>query len=116
MCVLFSTGLPWWLSSKNLSANAGDTLPGLEKSLEEGSSNRLQYSCLGNPMDRGALWVIVHRFAKELVMTQQLNNSKTTLLQDETLWEELSCPLMKHYPALYTDSLREEWLLEMSLL
>ena len=41
---------------KNLSANAGDagSISGLESSPEEGNGNPLQYSCLKNPMDRGA--------------------------------------------------------------
>ena len=44
---------------KNLSANAGDSgdaglIPGLGRPPQEGKSNLLQYSCLGNPMDRGA--------------------------------------------------------------
>ena len=33
--------------------------------LEEGNGNPLQYSCLKNPMDRGAWWATVHRVAKE---------------------------------------------------
>ena len=39
---------------KNLPANAGDagSIPGLGRSPGEGSGNPLQYSCLGNPMDR----------------------------------------------------------------
>ena len=50
---------------KNLPSNAGDTgdlgsVPGLGKSPGEGNGNPLQYSCLGNPMDRGGLWAIVH--------------------------------------------------------
>ena len=32
----------------------------------EGNGNPLQYSCLGNPMDRGAWWALVHGVAKEL--------------------------------------------------
>ena len=41
---------------KNLPANAGDMslIPGLGRSPGEGSGNPLQYSCLENPMDRGA--------------------------------------------------------------
>ena len=44
---------------KNPPANAGDTgdagsIPGLGRSLGEGNGNPLQYSCLGNPIDRGA--------------------------------------------------------------
>ena len=39
---------------KNLPADAGNTslIPGLERSPGEGQGNPLQYSCLGNPMDR----------------------------------------------------------------
>ena len=40
----------------------------------EENGNRLQYSCLGNSMDRGAQWAIVHVIAKELDKIQQLNN------------------------------------------
>ena len=56
---------------KNLPANAGDavSIPGSGKSLGEGSDNPLQYSCLGNPMDRGAWWATVHGVAKKLDMT-----------------------------------------------
>ena len=41
---------------KNLSANAGDagSIPGLGRSPGERNGNPVQYSCLGNPMDRGA--------------------------------------------------------------
>ena len=41
---------------KNPPANAGDVgyIPGLGRSTGEGSGNPVQYSCLGNPTDRGA--------------------------------------------------------------
>ena len=53
---------------KNLLANAGDTrdagsIPGLGRSLGGGHSNPVQYSCLENPMDRGAWQATVHRVA-----------------------------------------------------
>ena len=43
-------GLPWWLSVKNLPANAGDkgSIPGSGRSPGEGNGNPLQYSCLGS--------------------------------------------------------------------
>ena len=52
-------GLPQWLSGKESACNAGDTgnpgsIPGFRKSPGEGHGNPLQYSCLENPMDRGA--------------------------------------------------------------
>ena len=34
------------------------------RSPEEGNGNPLQYSCLGNPMDRGAWWATVHGVAR----------------------------------------------------
>jgi len=42
---------------KNLPTNAGDmgSIPGSGRSPERGNGSPLQYSCLGNPMDRGAL-------------------------------------------------------------
>ena len=41
---------------KNLGSNVGDlgSIPGLGRSPGEGNSHPLQYSCLGNPIDRGA--------------------------------------------------------------
>ena len=40
---------------KNFPANSGDTglIPELDRSSREGNGNPLQYSCLGDPMDRG---------------------------------------------------------------
>ena len=55
-------------------ANAGDTrdmgvIPGSGRSPEEGHSNPLRYSCLGNPMDRGDWQATVQSIAKESDMT-----------------------------------------------
>ena len=55
--------------AKNPSANAGGTgdtgsTPGLVRSPGEGNGNPLQYSCLENPMDRGAWQATVHGVAK----------------------------------------------------
>ena len=52
---------------KNSPANAGDvgSIPGSGRSLEEGNGDHLQYSCLGNPMDRRAWHATVHGVAKE---------------------------------------------------
>ena len=53
---------------KNLPANAGDMglIPGWERSPGVGNSKPFQYSCLENPMDRGALRATVHRVSKSL--------------------------------------------------
>ena len=50
---------------KNPPASAGDErdaglIPGSGRFSGEGNGNPLQYSCLGNPMDRGAWWATVH--------------------------------------------------------
>ena len=60
--------------------NAGDTgdaglIPGLGRSPGEGNGNPLQYSCLENPMDRGAWWATVHGVAEESGTTEQLSTS-----------------------------------------
>ena len=49
-------GFPGGSDSKESICNAGDlgSMPGLGISPGEGKGNRLQYSCLENPMDRGA--------------------------------------------------------------
>ena len=54
---------------KNPSANAGDPrdmdlIPGSRRSRGGGHDKPLQYSCLENPMGRGAWWPTVHRVAK----------------------------------------------------
>ena len=58
---------------KKLPASAGDirdtgSIPKTGRSPGEGNGNPLQYSCLGNPMKRGAWWATVH---KESDMTEQ---------------------------------------------
>ena len=61
-----SLGLPRWLSAKESACSAGDvgSIPGSGRSLGGGNDNPLQYSCLGNPMDRGAWQAIVCRVTK----------------------------------------------------
>ena len=56
---------------KKLPADAGDvsSIPGSGRSPGEGNGYPLQYSCLGNAMDRGACWATVHGVAKECDMT-----------------------------------------------
>ena len=54
---------------KNPLASAEDarvvgSIPGWGRSLGEGNGNPLQYSCLENPMDRGAWWATVHGAAR----------------------------------------------------
>ena len=70
-CHLYFLGFSGGSVIKNLPANAGDVglIPGLGKSPGEGNGNPLQFSCLGNPMDRETWWATVHGVAKESDMT-----------------------------------------------
>ena len=54
-------GFPCGSVVKNLPVNAGDAslIPGSRRFLGGGNGNPLQYSCLKNPMDRGAWWATV---------------------------------------------------------
>ena len=63
----FWMGLPWWLSGKEFTFNAGyaTLIPRLGRSPGEGNGNPLQYSHLGNPMDREAWRATVHGVTKE---------------------------------------------------
>ena len=61
---------------KESACNAGDTadvgsVPGSGRSPGEGNGNLLQYSCLENPMDRGAWWAAAHRPTKRLTQLSE---------------------------------------------
>ena len=65
-------------SGKESACNAGapgDTglIPGSGRSPGGGNGNLLQYSCLGNPMDRGAWWATVHGAAKSWTQLKQFS-------------------------------------------
>ena len=69
------------LGVENLPASARDirdasSIPGSGRSLGEGNGNPLQYSCLENPMDRGASWAKVHEVA-QLDMTETTSTVST---------------------------------------
>ena len=55
-------GFPGGSDGKESACNAGDPglIPRTRRSPGEGNGNPLQYSCLENPMDRGAWWTAVH--------------------------------------------------------
>ena len=61
-----SMDFPGGPDCKGSACNTGDlsSTPGSGRSPGEGNGNSLQYSCLENPMDRGAWWVTVHGVTK----------------------------------------------------
>ena len=71
-------GFPGGSSVKNLPANAGDkrdavSFPGSGRSPGKGCGNTPPYSCLENPMDRGAWWAIVHGVAQSQTLLKWLS-------------------------------------------
>ena len=58
---------PWWIIGKESACHTGDvgSIPGSGRSPVGGNGNPLQYSCLGNPVDRGAWWATVYEVTKE---------------------------------------------------
>ena len=64
------------LPSRRYTGDAG-LIPGLGRSPGEGNGNPLQYSCLGNPMNRGAWWATFQGVINELDMTEWLNGNNS---------------------------------------
>ena len=69
-------GFPGGSEDKASACNAGDpgSIPGLGRSPGEESSNPFQYSCLENPMDRGAWQAAVHGVAKSQTRLSDLTS------------------------------------------
>ena len=88
--------------SKESACKAGDlgSIPGLGRSPGVGNGNPLQYSCLENPIDRGAWLAIVHELAKELDMTERLTQLRRNISSTRT----------EHKPINLSIPGPEEWL------
>ena len=71
-------GLPWWLSRKESACWCRRCGFGLGRSPGEGLGNPLQYSCLENPVDRGAWRVTVHRVMKTQTWLKRLSTHTHT--------------------------------------
>ena len=99
---LFLTqGLPWWFSD-NPFANSGYSglIPRSGRSPGEGNGNTLQYSCLGNPMEGGALGATVHGVTKS--RTQLIDWTRTYI---SNTGKPCFMPFMPFYALLgFTDA------------
>ena len=88
---------PGNLDGKESTCNAGDPglIPGWGRSPGEGNDNPLQYSCLGNPLDRGAWWSTIQgsqtvRHRHNLVTKQQ---QQTVIIPRQTVIKCSRCPI-----------------------
>ena len=73
--MMATTDFPGGSDGKLSAYNAGvpGSIPGAGRSPGEGNGNPLQYSCLENPMDRGAWWAAVHGVAKSRTRLSNFN-------------------------------------------
>ena len=88
------------LAVKNPPADAGDwgSIPGLGRFPGGGHGNPLEYSCLENPMDRGAWWATFHRAEQSQARLKQLSAHAHSLCHVEAntfkdLLSVLACAL-----------------------
>ena len=63
---------------KNKVKHSYQRKPGLGRTLGEGNGNPLQYSCLENPMDKGAWWATVRGGRKESDTTERVTHTHTS--------------------------------------
>ena len=81
----------WGLAGKESTFSVGDSscISGSERSPLEGNGNPLQYSCLENPMERGAWQATVHRVAKNQTQLKQCSM--------HVPWKSLFYPLFRRW-------------------
>ena len=82
------------------------SIPGSGKSSGEGNGYPLQYSCLGNPKDRGAWWATVYGVAKSCTHTQDILFSEDTGANCSTISTEAS-----HNQEVNISKWQKAWLL-----
>ena len=82
----------------------------------EGNGNPLQYSCLENPVDRGASWAAVHGVTQSQTRLKRLSSSSSSSISMKWKCQSLSCVLFFVTPwtvarqdALYMELLRQEY-------
>ena len=74
--------------SKEFACNMRDpgSIPGSGRSLGEGNGNPLKYSCLENPMYRGAWWATVHGFVKSQLKRLNTNKQHKESVERKSEW------------------------------
>jgi len=118
---IFQARILEWVAISFLPANVGDvrdagSIPGLGRSPGGRHGKPLQYSCLENPMDRGAWWASVHGIAKSQTQPKQLACSSVqfsrSVMSDSLLPHGLQharppCP--SPTPRVYSNSCPFNW-------
>ena len=83
----------------------------MRRSPEEGNGNPLQYSCLENPMGRGAWWAIIHRVAKSQALTLTFREAVGYTLASSEPWLCPHCPHSHpHQPRIQQGQRGRVWL------
>ena len=85
---------------KESACNAGNegSMPGSGRSPGGGHSNPLQYPCLENPVDRGALWATVHSVSRNQAQAEVTGHTHTHWGQEDKSGIQhpiLPCPVFK---------------------
>ena len=94
---------------KNPLANAGNiretaSIPGSGRSPGERHGNPLQYSCLENPMDRGAWWATVHRVTKSRTRLKRLSTHAHRKFKSSV--KGMNTMILSHAGVVYTEGNR----------
>ena len=89
--------LLYWLFGEVSTCRAGDmdSIPESEKSSGGGNGNSIQYTCLGNPMDRGAWWATVHE-------SQRVRHDLATETNNCSKHDRLGYTVTKRYSSFHT--------------
>ena len=84
---------PGGSDSEESVCNEGDqgSIPGSGRSPGGGNGNPLQYSCLENPMDRGAWWATVHGVTKSQTRLSGYTTPTEKMNKQATDWEKDTC-------------------------
>ena len=97
-------GFPGSSDGKDSACNAGDPglIPGSERSPGEGNDCPLQYSCLENPVDRGAWWATVHGVTKSRTWLSHFTSlhKLQEILKDREAWCAVVHEVVKHQTRL----------------
>ena len=105
----YHMSFPGGSDGEEYACNAGDSglIPGSERSPGEGNGNPLQYSCLENPMDRGAWQPRVHGLTKSHTpLTLSLLRTTTSL---HSIFKVFSCAVLSALLEMEIPNLSHSW-------